>query len=82
VWIAAYPNTSQLERGGISRRVYQEHANFSNACWGQDKPGVVRTLDGIPQQMDRLAALGNAVVPQIPEIIGRAIGQALAAVAP
>lgn len=73
VWIVAYPNETQRERGGISRRVYQEHANFSDSCWGQDKPGVVRTLDGVPFQMDRLGALGNSVVPAIPEVIGRAI---------
>lgn len=76
IWIVAYPNSAQLERGGISRRVYEEHANFSDSCWGEDKPGVVRTLDGVPDQMDRVAALGNAVVPQIPEIIGRAILEA------
>ena len=29
--------------------------------------------DGIPSKMDRLKGLGNAVVPQIPELIGRAI---------
>ena len=29
--------------------------------------------DGLPENMARLKALGNAVVPQIPEIIGRAI---------
>jgi len=39
------------------------------------EPGVGRVVDGIPAGMDRLKGLGNAVVPQIPEIIGRAIIQ-------
>jgi DNA (cytosine-5)-methyltransferase 1 len=39
-------------------------------------PEVCRVDYGIPGTMDRLSALGNAVVPQIPEIIGRAIMKA------
>ena len=73
IWVFAYPNEAQFERGGVSRRVYQKHTNFSNSCWGKDKPGVVRTSNGVPNQMDRLGALGNAVVPLIPQIIGEAI---------
>lgn len=73
LWVVAYPNETQLERGGISRRVYEEHTNFGNSCWGKDKPGVVRTLNGVPSQMDRLGCLGNAVVPEIPFIIGKAL---------
>jgi hypothetical protein len=30
-------------------------------------------VDGIPDFVDRITALGNAVIPQIPEMIGRAI---------
>lgn len=37
------------------------------------EPGVGRVANGIPNRVDRVAGLGNAVVPQIPEIIGRAI---------
>jgi hypothetical protein len=29
--------------------------------------------DGIPDWMDRVKATGNCVIPQIPEMIGRAI---------
>jgi hypothetical protein len=31
--------------------------------------------DGVSRRVDRLKCLGNAVVPQIPEIIGKAIMQ-------
>ena len=40
------------------------------------EPDVGRVAHGVPQRAHRLAALGNAVVPQIPELIGRAILEA------
>ena len=36
-------------------------------------PGVPRVSQGIPRRVDRLKALGNAIVPQIAEEIGRMI---------
>jgi DNA (cytosine-5)-methyltransferase 1 len=43
------------------------------------EPVLGRGTNGVPARLDRLRALGNAVVPQIPELIGRAILQAEAA---
>lgn len=37
------------------------------------EPGVGRVVNGVPSRVDRIKALGNAVVPQIPEVIGKAI---------
>lgn len=34
---------------------------------------ILGVCDGFPGRVDRIKALGNAVVPQIPELIGRAI---------
>ena len=40
------------------------------------EPELGRVANGIPDRAHRLKGLGNAVVPQIPELIGRAILQA------
>jgi len=39
----------------------------------EDSPLGMGVDDGLPERLDRLSHLGNAVVPVIPEIIGRAI---------
>lgn len=38
-----------------------------------DQPLLGRKVHGVPCWLDRISALGNAVVPQIPQIIGEAI---------
>ena len=41
--------------------------------WWQSEPDVGRVAHGVPSRVDRLRCLGNAVVPQVVEVIGRAI---------
>ena len=41
--------------------------------WWAVEPNVGRVAHGVPNRVDRLKQLGNAVIPQIPELIGRAI---------
>jgi DNA (cytosine-5)-methyltransferase 1 len=41
--------------------------------WWRAEPDVGRVANGVPSRVDRLRCLGNAIVPQIAEIIGRAI---------
>lgn len=47
----------------------------------EHKPVLGRGLHGVPNRVDRVKALGNVVVPQIPELIGRAILQSMEAAA-
>jgi DNA (cytosine-5)-methyltransferase 1 len=82
IWIVAHPNQPRLE--GWLREVLQE-CTGELAAGARDtregklsdfwftEPSVGRVADGVPGRVDRLKQLGNSVVPQIPEMIGRAI---------
>jgi DNA (cytosine-5)-methyltransferase 1 len=41
--------------------------------WWDVEPDVGRVADGVPSRVDRLRALGNAVVPQVAQLIGERI---------
>lgn len=50
-----------------------ESARAGSRARLEDPSGLYGGANGLPNGMDRNRALGNAVVPQIPELIGRAI---------
>lgn len=63
-WAVAYPD----DKGKLSGRINAEMAivpKVQNSIWtAQNMARTFRVPDGIPNRMDRLKALGNAVVPQ------------------
>ena len=71
VWLVAYP-----ESGGKRQLRWIGSATESAAArhlhWPEDAPPCQRVADGVPDRVERLTAVGNAVVPQIPELLGRA----------
>jgi len=59
-------------RGRDSKARGRSISRHRNEYWAVE-PDVGRVADGIPKRVDRLRALGNAVVPQVAEVIGRMI---------
>lgn len=90
VWIAAYPSGSRLSRSFANVSLF-ERARKALAQLGDGPAGEWRSLerdlrslrggDGVSLVMERrrLKQAGNAVVPQIPELIGRSIMAAMEA---
>jgi DNA (cytosine-5)-methyltransferase 1 len=56
----------------LGRRFFTD-SNLPKFRQFETEPRVGRVVDGVPNWAHRIKSLGNAVVPQIPEIIGRAI---------
>ncbi len=65
------------DKGQLHGALNAEMAKLPEICedlWGWENfAGTIRVSDGLPNRMDRLRSLGNAVVPQVVEVIGRAI---------
>ena len=62
-----------LQQSGPAKGPAYRPSDGSDTGWWRTEPDVGRVAHGVPARVDRLRSLGNAVVPQIPEIIGRAI---------
>jgi DNA (cytosine-5)-methyltransferase 1 len=65
------PKSIQQEGNEFECDGSQERIN-----WWEVEPDVGRVADGLPGRVHRLKGLGNAIVPQIAEEIGRAIMKA------
>jgi DNA (cytosine-5)-methyltransferase 1 len=84
IWIVAYPDSYRrsrwAERDGqgtiIGRWNYDDGLALAQHRAREATSRIRRMDDGLPNGTHRLRSLGNAVVPQIPELIGRAIMQA------
>lgn len=62
VWVAANPNhTRQQECRAEQFRTREPTQNYGLTS----KPSICRGDDGFPNRVDRIAALGNAIVPQL-----------------
>lgn len=58
--------------GARIRLAVESADDFPGEHWNH-KPVLGRRLHGVSNRLDRVESLGNSVVPQIPEAIGRAI---------
>jgi len=61
------------------KEITNQHQRSGSSSWGswQSEPDVGRVANGVPQRAHRLRGLGNAIVPQIAEEIGKAIWKTL-----
>ena len=84
IWVLAYPAKKLRERRS-AQPIFGQSSLSVQLCRGVEEwPGrsalpdtrFCRKGNGIPHRLDRLAGIGNAVDPRIPELIGRAIMQA------
>jgi DNA (cytosine-5)-methyltransferase 1 len=82
LWIVAHADGEGLQERYMQPGVPGEAGRLEDGedaaldvAWAPE-PDLVRVVHGVPGRTHRIRALGNAVVPQIPEIIGRAILQA------
>jgi DNA (cytosine-5)-methyltransferase 1 len=82
VWIVAYPQEEQgvyESDGWQSAQRLLDHPTYWQANpWCETNAALCRVDDGPARRVDRTERLGNAVVPQIPELIGHAILASLA----
>jgi DNA (cytosine-5)-methyltransferase 1 len=71
-FVVADANSKSESRFSINAEM-ASISDLSGVDWWQNEPEPVGMDDGTPPRLDRLRALGNAVVPQVAEVIGRVV---------
>jgi DNA (cytosine-5)-methyltransferase 1 len=61
------------ESSGSYRLLQSSRGGGGISRWWTTEPDVGRVANGVPARVDRLRGLGNAVVPQVAEIVGRMV---------
>ena len=69
----ANSDNARWEKQWWQESAQEEQQTTQCGSWWSVEPSVGRVAHGIPNRVDRLKGLGNAVVPQIPAVLGRAI---------
>ena len=72
IWVVAYPS-GERPRQLWGKWCEAQSKTLGRISWPSDEPPRERVVDGVPDRLERLTSLGNAIVPQIAEMIGRAI---------
>ena len=73
IFIICHTNSVNFPR--VISRQEPLRTRLKDGSWWESEPGVRRVATGIPYRMDRLRCLGNSVVPQIAEMIGRELAR-------
>jgi DNA (cytosine-5)-methyltransferase 1 len=66
-------NSAGREKQRGAEPAQTEFSTPECSSWWSVEPDVGRVANGVPRRVDRLKGLGNAVVPQVIEFIGRMI---------
>jgi DNA (cytosine-5)-methyltransferase 1 len=64
---------TEPERFDVFSTGREWHEEWTGGSWWKFEPDVGRVAYGVPARVDRLKGLGNAVVPQVAEIVGRLV---------
>ena len=70
-FVGQYGSSSDVADQGRQRHDQRERQKTNDfGQWWEVEPSVGRVADGVSDRVDRLRGLGNAIVPQVAELVG------------